>query len=274
MSILTKAVKDLIDKSPKRSTNVFEKLYSNVGQQQKNFHELNDYESVNQVLHSPFLVDFKRVSWYYKTLVKYPDIPDDKNQILFDIEVFHKPEKWELYIDDILIETEKDVKFIKKRKNVYRVSNFISSKPLNLSSLQNLKRLRIVCDVEVYFHIAKVSDDCIDAMVEQENIWLIEKEFEVISLSEVKYPIKSISFASDKEITSLKIGNSLIVDIPRKLFIDENDDIQTWDTTVNNNQEDAYLPPSNELHLQPNPDYISVKCVRYLIIKNGKVEFI
>lgn len=274
MSLLTKDPKELIDKSPQKATNVVEKIYSNILPVQRIFHEIPDTASDNIVYYSPFINDFKHVSWYYKSLVKAEELIDEKDQIIIDIIVYNRPTKWEFQLDGVVVETMKNIELKPLRKNVYQVRNFISRRPLHTNLLKSVDQIKVNSDAEVYFYTARITESCTETILSMDNTWLFDNEMNVTDLSEVKYPIKSIKFKSNEETTSLKLGNVELVNIPRKLFVDF-EGYQEW-VAVDHREldfEGACIPPSGTLNLDPKPDITIVTYKRTLSIKDGDVSF-
>lgn len=281
MSILTKDTKELIDKSPQQQTDVVAKLISELTVTQKSLHEIPDTAPDDVVYHTPFTNDFKYVSWYLKTLVKSTDLIQEKNQVLIDIITYQEPKEWSVTIDGKEVETFDDVVVEHLHGETFRVSGFFSRRPFHTTLINDLSQFQVKSDVEVYFYVARVTDECSDAILGSRNIWFFEKEISAKSLGEVELPIKSIRFKSEAEHTTLALGNSVLVNIPRKLFVDEQgmqewivvDDRAGLKAAATIELEGACLPPHSSLHLDPEPESLTVICRKVLLIEKQFVYF-
>ena len=277
MSLLTKETKELIDKSPQQQTDVVAKLVSELTVTQKSLHEIPDSAPDDVVYHTPFTNDFKYVSWYLKTLVKSSDLVHEKNQVLIDVITYQEPKEWSITIDGKEVETLDDIIVEHIQGETFRVRGFVSRRPFHTSLINDLSQFQVKSDVEVYFYVARVTDECSDAILGSRNIWFFEKEITAKSLGEVDLPIKSIRFKSETDQTTLALGNSTLVVIPRKLFVDEHG-MQEWitvDDRVDQHVllEGSCLPPHPSLHLDPEPISLSVICRKVLFIEKQFVYF-
>jgi len=277
MSLLTKETKELIDKSPQQQTDVVAKLVSELTVTQKSLHEIPDSAPDDVVYHTPFTNDFKYISWYLKTLTKSTDLVREKNQVLIDVITYQEPKEWSVVIDGKEIETLEDILVEHLQGETFRVRGFISRRPFHTSLISDLSQFQVKSDVEVYFYVARVTDECSDAILGSRNIWFFEKEITVKSLGDVDLPIKSIKFESEADQTTLALGNSTLVVIPRKLFVDEQG-MQEWIAVDHRadqhvSLEGACLPCHSSLHLDPEPTSLSVICRKVLLIEKQFVYF-
>lgn len=252
--VLTRNVKDLIDKSPEKATNVHDALYSTLSSDSKSLYEIPDDAPDDVAYHTDFIKDFKFVSWYYKTLVKAEDItPGMVDTVVIGALAYGIPTTWNLAVNGKQAETLDNIDLTEVRENVFSVKSMFAQRPLHLGLV---KSFELESDSEVYLFVAKISPDCSEKILSLDNVWLFTDTTDhPAKLSDVVGLVESISFKSNSEVTSLKISNSTVVNIPRKLFIND-DGIQTW--VINDSPsgpEGAFIEPRG-LSFDPEPDEI------------------